>query len=310
MISFLRKLFLKSGLISLRKKLLSLKESNKAVLKWDNSEFTYSKSGFKQYWELLEDVRQYQFIKMADGQDILEYVYGLFPKEKSRSHLRGLMIGCVYGRESSAVSIARTGVFESFKVIDIAENLLNKQQDLTAELGLNHILNYEKVDLNSESITGNSIYDLIWANGTIHHIQRLEGLFSEINSSLTQDGLFCMKEYVGPSFLQFTDKQIEICNSLLEGLPDDLKRDYYGRIKKIVSRPSVEEVIKEDPSEAVRSGEILHFAETFLNILDSRSCGGAILHPLLSGIAGNFEKSDADRSILKVIISLDRSSRP
>ena len=309
MFKVLRKIFSKAGVSILKrrilKKTMSITGRNKTIEKWDKSESAYAREGFKQYWELLEEVRLHQFNRMADGRDILEYVYSLYPPGKKLYGLHGLMIGCVYGRENAAVSIARTGIFETLTVIDIAGNLLGKQQELTAELGLNHILKYERIDLNTDSITGSETYDLIWANGTIHHIKRLEGLFSEINESLAPDGIFCMKEYVGPSYLQFTDKQLEICNSLLRIIPDDLKKDCFGQVKTKVSRPTVEKVVREDPSEAVRSGEILSIAGSCLKVLESRSCGGTILHPLLSGIAGNFEKNDTTRKMLRVLIDLE-----
>lgn len=43
-----------------------------------------------------------------------------------------------------------------------------------------------------------------------------------------------------------------------------------------------------DPSEAVRSSKILRLLETYFDIEEFRGYGGAVLHILLSDIAGNF----------------------
>jgi hypothetical protein len=48
-----------------------------------------------------------------------------------------------------------------------------------------------------------------------------------------------------------------------------------------------------DPSEAVRSGEILNALSLFFNIAEKKDYGGTILHLLLEGIAFNFNGAPA-----------------
>ena len=51
---------------------------------------------------------------------------------------------------------------------------------------------------------------------------------------------------------------------------------------------SVSYMIVADPSEAVRSSEIVPLLEDYFSILEIKGYGGAILHELLYDIAGNF----------------------
>ncbi len=294
------------GRIGMREADGNADNADRTIEKWNHSDSAYSKKGFKCYWELIEEVQRYQAFMMANGKDIIQYLASFFPEGKKMEDLHGLVIGCMYGEHTPANSLARTGAFRKLSVVDIADGLLKRQKELTDRLGLEGIIEYNRKDLNVEAVGEANSYDFILGIGTIHHIERLEGLFSEINSALRENGIFCMREYVGPCRLQFTDKQINICNRILLGLPDYLKRDKDGVIKAKVTRPSVDSVVADDPSEAVRSEDIMGTANRYLEVLACNWTGGTLLHPLLDGIAGNFERGDAERAILKGLIVLER----
>ncbi len=285
-----------------------VRAKRKTVSKWNRSDTVYvAKDGFKRYWETLEAVWRYQVMMISGGRCYLEHTFSFFPKDKKLSDLTGLIIGCNYGKNTSQSAIIRSNIFKELTVIDIAEDLLMRQKALTDELGFEHILNFECLDLNKDHLPQKDGYDFIHAWGTIHHIERLEGLFSEINDALRHDGLFSMREYVGPSFLQFTDPVQTIANRILSIIPDHLKTDENGKIKHRAWRPTRDEVIADDPSEAVRSEEILPIAEKFLNVMACNMTGGTLLNPLLHGIAGNFERTEEARNILEMIILFEET---
>lgn len=285
-----------------------MRQVNKTVEKWDRSDSAYLDEGFKAYWELLDEVQRHQAVMMAGGRDIIEYLASFFPEDMKMADLKGLVIGCMYGEDTPAIAFAKTGAFRELLVVDIAEGLLKKQKNITDKLGLGGLFKYKRMDLNAESILPAEYYDFILAIGTIHHITRLEGLCFEINDALLEHGVFCMKEYVGPSYLQFTEKQIQLCNEILSCLPDHLKRQRNGGIKMETFRPAKNDVIADDPSEAVRSEDILGIVQRSLNVLALNWTGGTLLHPLLDGIAGNFENGDkADHAILRTIILFERT---
>jgi len=281
---------------------------SKIVSKWNQSDTVYmTRNGFKRYWETLEEVWQYQVMMISGGRCYLEHTFSFFPENKKLSDLSGLIIGCNYGKDTSQTAIARSHMFKALTVVDIAQDLLVRQRALTRELGFEPMFNFECLDLNKESLPKKDGYDFIHAWGTIHHIESLERLFSEINDALTDDGIFSMREYVGPSYLQFTDQTVNLVNKILSVIPRDLKLDEHNRIKNQSWRPTQDEIVKDDPSEAVRSDQILPIAEKYLNIVACRMTGGTLLNPLLHGIAGNFEKTEESRSLLKMIILLEQT---
>ena len=281
--------------------------SNRTSKKWERSEEIYAPGGFKEYWETLDDIIHYQLMMMTQGIGIPEYLGSLLPKDKILKNMTGLIIGCEYGKYSKAHSFAWTFCFDHILVVDISEELIKKQMQLSDELGLNDIIEYKVMDLNINSIHGENVYDLIFSAGTIHHIERLEGLFSEINTALKKDGIFAMREYIGPNLLQFTDKQLEIANRILDVLPTDIKKMKNDSIKKIVQRNTIEDILDDDPSEAIRSQDIVNVAKDHLKILQYTPTGGTILHPLLHGITQNFEKGVLEKTLLKLIIIFEKT---
>ena len=66
-----------------------------------------------------------------------------------------------------------------------------------------------------------------------------------------------MREYIGPNRMQFTEEQLSIVNEILSILPEKYKKTPEGFIKNIQEPTDVAGLIKIDPSESVRSEDII-----------------------------------------------------
>ncbi|MDI9548519.1 MAG: class I SAM-dependent methyltransferase [Chloroflexota bacterium] len=73
---------------------------------------------------------------------------------------------------------------------------------------------------------------------------------------------------------------------------------------KETALPTLRSVIAVDPSEAVRSAEILPVLETLFEIVEYRPLGGTILQFLLADIAGNFV-DEAGEQLLEILFQLE-----
>ena len=158
-----------------------------------------------------------------------------------------------------------------------------------AELGdLGH-LRYRTADLNTVTLDRAS-YDVIFGVSSIHHVQNLEHLFEQVRQALKPGGYFFLDEFIGPSRFQWTQAQLDIMNDQLQQLPKHLRRlvSDQSKFKERVVRKTLAYVIAADPSEAVRSSEIVPLLTEHFRILEIKGYGGAILHELLYDIAGNF----------------------
>lgn len=278
--------------------------SSKSI--WDNSMMQYCINNFKIYWELLDKVSQYQNRTITGDGNLHYFTYTLnFIKEKvGRNGLRGLFIGCMEGDPGPEVNIMEMGLCNTIEVMDIAEGLLKKQEKRTLERGIKGI-EYIAQDCNELHLEENA-YDFIFGIGTIHHIENLELLFDQINRGLKENGIFMMREYVGPNRLQFTEEQLSIINEILSVIPEKYKIQLDGTVKDICRNSDIDELLKIDPSESVRSQDILQVISERLEIIKLVYTGGTILHPLLNGIASHFEGDEDAEALLKLLIFFEK----
>ena len=130
-------------------------------------------------------------------------------------------------------------------------------------------------DANNLKLQGS--YDLILSSGALHHIANLEGLLSNIASALRINGYFVVVEYVGPNRFQWTDRQI----ALIDGILRQLDIGYLKDNKRVeLGRPPLGDFMAIDPSEAVRSEDILPLLKEYFTVGYLKNFNGAIAHQL------------------------------
>lgn len=273
---------------------------------WDNSKDQYLPKGKKIYWETLGNVARYQFecITGDPGTDILTYVIGAAEKMYTGEKLRCGLIGCDEITRPE-IRFMDSGLFREIVVMDIAAGLLKKQQSLADKEGIAGI-RYVCADLNSVILDEHS-FDLIFAWGTVHHVDNLNHFFLQVQRALKPHSLFIVREYVGPDRIQLTDDQLTITNALLRLIPDRYKKLPDGTLKEQETRVNREELIRNDPSESIHSGEIVPTMKKYLEIIRYCPTGGTLLQPLLNGIAGNFERDQEGSDILDAVIGIEKA---
>jgi 2-polyprenyl-3-methyl-5-hydroxy-6-metoxy-1,4-benzoquinol methylase len=80
-----------------------------------------------------------------------------------------------------------------------------------------------------------------------------------------------------------------------------------GRFKLEVACPTVSDVVRLDPSEAVRSDEIIPLLHRQFEVVEMKGYGGSLLHFFLGGIAGNFTNDAAGQSLLDMLFQIEDS---
>jgi len=199
---------------------------------------------------------------------------------------RALTLGCGTGeleRGLSTYNFARTHVG-----LDLSDHAVRLARDAAAAEGLSG-LQYRVAELNTLQLEP-SIYDVVFGVSSVHHVRNLEQLFEQVHRALTPNGYFFIDEYIGPAQFQWTDTQLKIMNEQLRRLPKELTRRVSepGAFKTEIIRKTVEYMNAADPSEAIRSGDIVKGMERYFDIVEFKGYGGALLHELLYDIAGNF----------------------
>ena len=209
-----------------------------------------------------------------------------------RTHLAGrlpvaraLTVGCGAGELERG--LAALGFTRHHDAFDVAPRAVELAAARAEAAGFRHV-RYRAADADA-LVLPERAYDVVLVVHSIHHVARLEHLLGEVARALKPDGFLFLDEFVGPTRFQWTDRQLEVVNGLLRCLPETLRAAYPdGRPKHRVSRPSVAEVVATDPSEAVRSAEILGVVSSLFEVVEVRPYGGTVLQLLLDDIAAAF----------------------
>ncbi len=216
-------------------------------------------------------------------------------------------IGCGFGAfERGAL---QGGLAQRFDACDVSEGAVAQARVYAAEAGLSDRVTYSVVDLNVDEMP-EALYDGVFGISSIHHVFQLETVLRACRRALKPGGLLFLDEYIGPSRFQSSPKAQEIINRLLSALPSKYRRNVFleGRPTETYFNQPISWFEQNDPSEAVRSAEIIPVLRYYFDVIDYRPYGGSILHMLLSGTAGNFDpKEESDIALLRTLAILEET---
>ena len=238
--------------------------------------------------------------------------------------------------------------------VDVAEGALETARERAASAGIQGI-SYQCADLNNFPWESEK-YDLVIANGALHHLSNLEGAFEGIRRTLKPGGLLYACEYVGPSYQDHAARQLEIINAAAFLVPPELrarkglplipnkrlfrflsrlysiaaraehpdwsrkKKLAAAMLKKILRRkPDTldfgvvhispkDELLRLDPSEGVRSAEIIPLVKHYFPNVEVRPFGGGILqYALDENFYRNYDaKNPTHARSLEILWRLER----
>ncbi|MEW6584548.1 MAG: methyltransferase domain-containing protein [Nitrospirota bacterium] len=218
---------------------------------------------------------------------------------------RALSLGCGDGcleRHGAFIN-----VFQRCDAFDISPGAIDIAQKKALESGISERVHYEVKDINNVELMEGS-YDAIFCAMSLHHIENLEHVLWQVDGALKADGLFIMNEYVGPNRFQWTDRQLNIANDIFSLLPKKYRYDPTTKsVKKRIERVSVDHMLTTDPSEAVRSADILPLVEEQFDIVRRVDYGGTLVNLVLDNIIVNFdEQRSEDMALLKFIFLAEK----
>jgi ubiquinone/menaquinone biosynthesis C-methylase UbiE len=202
---------------------------------------------------------------------------------------RWLSLGC--GAAGTEIFAGRHGLFGTLLAMDGSEGALAEGRKAALAENL-HGLELACADLNALDLPP-AEFDVVLMNMSLHHVKNLEGTLGAVERALKPGGFLVVNEFVGPSQFQFTDLQLAIADAVLAVLPDRWRIDLTtGKPKTRYVRQPRSHWNVVDPSEAIRSDEILGLLEARFEVVLRRDYGGTILHLALEHIVHNFDPGD------------------
>ncbi len=279
-------------------------DSKKIKEMWGSHEHTVERYGKGFHWVESPVIMEAINRKISGDSSIdwLSYVIAKYLSHKKSDYI-GLSLGCGTGILERQVQ--QKNLFKRIEAFDFADEVIRQAKESAHKEGLK--ISYHVADLNKLKLKKN-YYHFIFANSVLHHLKNLEFVYNQISQALVDGGIVFINEYVGPSQFQYTDKQTEIINNILDILPKQYKKRVtdHKSLKPHFYPASIDYMNDHDPSEAVRSKEIIPLLKKKFDIIEHKDFGGSLLHMLMQDIVGNFNsKNEKDIVLLKLLIYIE-----
>lgn len=262
-----------------------------------------------------------------------------------------LSLCCGFGAVEQYLLSKLDGV-EKCVALDVSKGALEVAGERAEKAGLS--IEYQCVDINNFEWP-EAEFDLVVANGALHHIQNLEGVLNGAFRSLTPGGTLYACEYIGPNYMDHSIRQLELINACAFLVPPELRarkpmcirndRLFHtlSKLYSVAARPinpvwpkakqKIAQLIKRvfrrdvgrldfgkvyispksrllrvDPSECIRSSEILTVARSIFGDVQVMPFGGGILqHAIDENFFHNFNsKNLRHQNALKRLQNMER----
>jgi SAM-dependent methyltransferase len=214
------------------------------------------------------------------------------------SFKRSLSVCC--GDASHELILHHSKKVEFVRGFDISEGAIRQANErFRAASAPRDAYLFEVRDANNLDIDGR--YDLILSTGALHHVTNLESLLNNVQAVLDLDGYFVLIEFVGPNRFQWTKQQCDLINGALAQLDSHYLKE---GLRLTLGPPAIEEMMRIDPSEAVRSADILRLVRQRFHIEYESNFNGTIMHmlyPLLNQELTNKGERDFD-SVVRLLL--------
>jgi ubiquinone/menaquinone biosynthesis C-methylase UbiE len=225
----------------------------------------------------------------VSGSPQVNWLVGLVERQRIPKAGRWLSLGC--GAANIEIFASKQGIFGSLVALDASPASLETARQSAASQGVSNI-EFGLADLNRLDLP-RSAYDVVLMNMSLHHVKELRETLSQVRGTLRPDGRVLINEFIGPRQFQFTDLQLEIVERLLKALPPFWRQDIaVGGEKTRYNRMPVEHWNVADPSEAIRSDQIVSEIERQFYVVERIDYGGTVLNLLLEHIIHNFDAAN------------------
>jgi ubiquinone/menaquinone biosynthesis C-methylase UbiE len=217
-----------------------------------------------------------------------------------------LSIGCGEGVLEFALHALKA--FKSCDAFDIAPGRIQRAKLHSVAEGIKSI-SFQVCDIEKTQLPSRH-YDAVWFKHSLHHIFKLEEVLENVAQALKPSGYLFVNEYIGPNCFEFSEREKELARCTFRLLPATYRRSFAaanrGEVLERLGFPEPAEVCQADPSESVRSSEIIRQIERQFEVIEFNPCGGTLLQFLLGNIMGNFRTTDEkSMKLLQLLFAIE-----
>lgn len=206
-------------------------------------------------------------------------------RDRTRPGMRLFSAGC--GRADKELLLAAALPDREFVALDITPAILGEAAREAERRGLRNV-SFVEGDFNRLSLEPRS-FDAVLGLGSIHHVEALESFWSEVRRALRPGGFVLAQEYIGPNRMQWNEAQVREGTRVLSELVPDEHKVHHREVRPM----DLATLLADDPSEAVRSHEILSTLRAAgFTVPAYAGAGCALLQPVLMHQIQTFEPRD------------------
>jgi SAM-dependent methyltransferase len=243
------------------------------------------------------------------GEAIPGLSHGLYRKIQNRfanrtPFERAVSVGC--GEAIKEIAFVGMGLAASFDLYELSQYAIDQGTQLIKNAGLSGCMKYHLRDP-FQIPELEASYDVVFWNNSLHHMFDVDSAIRWSKKALKKSGIFVMDEFVGPSYMQWSDRLLEINTKVREQLPTAYLRDPRNpdcTLAVKMERPNVDEFCAIDPSECVDSGRILQSLHQHFPNLEIIPTGGGVYHLALNDVLHNIVQAQ-DQDLLNHLLAID-----
>lgn len=196
------------------------------------------------------------------------------------------------------------GAVQEFHLYEISSERIRTGIEQAQKANVAHRMHFYQADAFEACAETN--FDLVYWNNALHHMMDTTRAVRWSRDRLKDGGIFAMDDFIGPSRFQWTDTALGFARQYRASLPASMLSDPRDPSKpaKPIERPTVEYMLRMDPSEAADSSSILPALHSTFSAPMVVMTGGAIYHAALNDILVNF---DDDGTELQAALALDHA---
>lgn len=178
-------------------------------------------------WDAVERDFADTIQKQTGVRNLYEYVLrDVKNKGKQKVHILGLGSGAC-GNELDGITplLQSIGVEVHLTCLDINEEIIEQAKGEAVKRGVN--FSGIAADVNQVQLDP-CTYDVVVAYAALHHFIELDHITREVNSALTDDGLFVTVDIPTRNGYKMWEETLQIVRSLWEVIPPQFKIDHSG----------------------------------------------------------------------------------
>jgi SAM-dependent methyltransferase len=217
------------------------------------------------------------------------------------------MLAIGSGLASSEEWYVACGYVEHCTAFEMSEVAVERAKERLKAAGLAEKLDMRAGDVRKAGLMPGT-FDCVFVQAAIHHFFDIEDMFAFMHSMLKPGGIIVYDEYVGPDHMILEDKTLDLMDEINACLDPNYRRHYItGEVRDTVERPTREQMIAFDPSEAVHSSQILPLTYRYFDVLQRKDYGGLVLRPFLTGILQNFnfDTNRRDETVARLLVLIE-----